>query len=99
MDSVKILKLVCNIKIGGHTKKSDKTNKKRKRLQLQGEIGEITINCFIRKMKGDLNETFKIIDGISNYGRHFLMFLFELKMYCQGRFQNLSLLTNKAIYF
>ena len=40
------------MEIGVHTKKSNKTNKKSKRLQLQGEIVEIKINYFIRKKNG-----------------------------------------------
>ena len=47
--SVETWKLECNTEIGGHTKKSDKNNKKSKRLQFQGEIREIRINYFIRK--------------------------------------------------
>ena len=41
--SVMTWKLECNIEIGGHTKKSDKNNKNIKRLQVQGEITEISI--------------------------------------------------------
>ena len=37
------------MEIGGHRKKSDKNNKKSKRLQLQGGIGKIRINCVTRK--------------------------------------------------
>ena len=67
-----------------------------KRLQLQGEIGGISINYLTkRRMRGDLIETFKIISGISNHGRHFLIFLLKLKIYYQGRFQKEFLL----IYF
>ena len=40
-----------NIEICGHTKKSDKTNKKSKRLQFHGEITEIRIKYFIRKKR------------------------------------------------
>ena len=43
------MKLECNTEIGGHTKKSDKNNKKSKRLHLQREIEEIGINYFTRK--------------------------------------------------
>ena len=39
-------------------------------------------------------ETFKIIDGISNYGWRFSIFLFKLEIYCQDKFQKLSLLNN-----
>ena len=42
--SVETWKSECNIEIGGHAKKSDKTNKKNKRYQLQRKIGEIRIN-------------------------------------------------------
>ena len=46
-------------------------------------------------MRVDIIETFEIIKGNSNYGRHFFsIFLLELKIYCQDRFQKLSLLTN-----
>ena len=34
------------MEIGGYTKKSDKTNKKSKRLQIQGEIADKMINNF-----------------------------------------------------
>ena len=44
--SVETWKLESNIDIGEHTKKSDKNNKKSKRLELQGEITEIRINYF-----------------------------------------------------
>ena len=33
-------------------------------------------------------------NGISNYAKHFSIFLLELEIYCQGSFQKLSLLTN-----
>ena len=39
-------KLECNIDIGGHTKKSDKTNKKSNRFQLLEEIGKIRFEYF-----------------------------------------------------
>ena len=42
-------------------------------------------------MRGDLIETFKIINGISNYARYF----FNLS----HRFQKLSLLTNWIFFF
>ena len=45
-------------------------------------------------MSGDLIETFKVINGISNYGGHFLIFLHELKIHCQSKFQKLRLLIN-----
>ena len=47
-----------------------------------------------RKMSGDLIETFKIINGISYHGRHFFNIFPQTGIYCQGRFQKLSLLTN-----
>ena len=31
-----------------------------------------------RRLRGDLTETFKIIDGISNYGRYFSIFILKL---------------------
>ena len=34
-----------------------------------------------RRMRDDLIKTFKTINGFSNYGRHFLSFLFELKIF------------------
>ena len=44
-----------------------------------------------RRIKSDLIE----IDGIFNYVWHFfLIFLFEMEIYCHDRFQKLSLLTN-----
>ena len=49
--------LESSIKIEGHTKKSDKTNKKSKRLQLRAKIGGIGINCFTRKKKKSLSKT------------------------------------------
>ena len=42
-------KLGFNYDTGGFTKNSDKTNKKNKRLQLQEETGEMSINYFTRK--------------------------------------------------
>ena len=39
----------CNVKIKGHAKKSDKNNRKCKRLQIKEEIREIRINYLIRK--------------------------------------------------
>ena len=47
-----------------------------------------------RRMRSDLIETFKIINGISNYNRFFSIFLLKLEIYFQDRFQKLSLLTN-----
>ena len=54
--------------------------KRKKRLQLQREIGEIRIDYFTKKkkkkrMKGNLIDVFKIINGISNYRRHFFQYL------------------------
>ena len=55
---------------------------------------ELTI-LLEKRIRGDLTETFKIINGISNYGRDcFLIFLLKLEIYCPVRFQKLSLLTN-----
>ena len=54
---------------------------------------ELTI-LLERRMRGDLIETFKMINGFSNNGRHFFIFLLKLESYYQGRFQKLSLLTN-----
>ena len=45
-------------------------------------------------MRDDLIEILKIIIEISEYSRHFSIFLLELEIYCQDRFQKLSLLTN-----
>ena len=87
---VETWKLVYNIEIGGHTKKSNKNNKKSKRLQLQGEIRENSINYFTRKKNGgDLIQSFKIIDAISNYCRHFFQYiLLKVEIYFQDIFQN-----------
>ena len=56
-----------------------------------------------KRMRGDLIETLQIINGIPNYGRHFLIFPLKLKICCQGRFQKLILLqlnffANRVIY-
>ena len=51
-----------------------------------------------KTMNIDLIETFKIINGISEYDGHFLIFLLEQEIYCQGRLQKLSLLI-KWIFF
>ena len=53
------------------------------------ELGKTTL--LEKIMKGDLIETFKIINGISNYSRHFVTFLLVLKIYCQDRFPQLYL--------
>ena len=47
-----------------------------------------------RRMKDDHIENYKIINGISNHARHFLfsIFLFEVEIYYQSRFQKLNLL-------
>ena len=89
--SVEIWKLECNFEIGGLAKKSDKTNKKSKILQLQGEIRELKINFFIRK-KNEMSSKFQnksmeflIIEDIV------LIFLLNLEIYCQGRFQKQSI--------
>ena len=37
-------------------------------------------------MTGDLIENFKVINGIFNYGRYFLIFLLDLKIYCPNKF-------------
>ena len=42
----------------------------------------------IRRMKTDLIEMFKMISGFPDYGRHFLIFLIELKIYCQDALKN-----------
>ena len=63
-------------------------------LQLQVEAEEIRIRYFTRKKKErDLIETFRITRGIYNYGRHISIFLFVLGIYCQDKFQKLSLLS------
>ena len=55
----------------GHIKNAV-TNKKILRLKLL-EIKEIRVNYFPRmRIRSDLIETFKIINEISNHGRHFL---------------------------
>ena len=59
-----------NIEIGGYAKKNENTNKKCKKLQLLGELGLTSLPE--RKMRGSLVETFKMINGIFDYGRHFI---------------------------
>ena len=54
----------------------------------------ITITPRAPPLRNDLTETFKIIHIISNYGRHFSIFLVELVIYCQDRFQKLYQPTN-----
>ena len=49
----------------------------------------------LSKESGDLIETFKVINGISNYGRHFSIFFLEMEIYCQDRFQKNSLQINR----
>ena len=44
-------------------------------------------------MSDDLIET-KKINGIYNYARNYSIFLIKLEIYCEDRFQKLSLLTN-----
>ena len=51
ISGVETYKLMYNIEIGGHTKKSDKNNKKSKKLQLEGETRRIRINYFTSKNK------------------------------------------------
>ena len=49
-------------------------------------------------MRGDLTETFRMINGMPYCGRYFFsLFFIELRIYCQGRFQKLSQLTNGII--
>ena len=73
--SVNTWKLEYNTENERHTKKRDKCNKKSKRLQWQREIGEIRIKYFTRKKnENDLIESFKIIDDISNYSKHFFKY-------------------------
>ena len=38
-------------------------------------------------MSCDQLEIFKIINGISTYGKYFSLFLLELEIYCQDRFE------------
>ena len=38
-------------------------------------------------MRNTLIETLKIVNGVSNYGRHFLLFFFKLEIYCQDKSQ------------
>ena len=71
--------------MGEHTKKSDKTNKKNERIQLLGEIGEIKINYFTQmKNERRLNWNFQNNEYIVD---DFLIFLFDLEIYCQDIFQ------------
>ena len=52
---------------------------------------EIKITLLERRTRGDLIETFKVINGISNYNRHLRNIPLELEIYCQDRFQKQSL--------
>ena len=53
-----------------------------------------------RRIKENLIESFKIIDEMSNYGRHlFNIPLIFLDIYCQDRFQKLRLLINLILFF
>ena len=53
-----------------------------------------------KRMRGDLIEIFKIINGISNYDRHFFsIFLLELEIYYQDKFHKISLPTNWLFIF
>ena len=40
-----------------------------------------------RRLRVELRETFKMIIGITNYGRHFWIFLLKLEIHCQDRFE------------
>ena len=56
------------------------------------------------RMRGDLIETFKIMIGICNYGRHVFIIFLELEVYCQDWFQKLSRVSNyffayRIVYF
>ena len=46
-----------------------------------------------KRLRGDLIETFQMINGIS-FVDIFTIFLLKLEIYCQDRLQKLSLLTN-----
>ena len=51
--SVQTWQVKYDFEIGGHTKKRDKTNKKSKGLQSQGNIENIRMNYFPRRMRSD----------------------------------------------
>ena len=55
-----------------------------KRLQLEGEIRGIRMR---KRMRNNLIETCKVINGISNYSSHFLILHLELEIFWPGRFQ------------
>ena len=60
-----------SIEMGGHRKKT--VTKLIKRVQFQGESRDIRTNYLTKKSESDRYETFKITNGISNYGRHFVI--------------------------
>ena len=70
---VETWKLEYNIEIVGHTKNSEKNNKKCKRLQLQEEIEEIRINRKKQESWSNWNFQNKVI---CNYGWHFFQYFF-----------------------
>ena len=55
----------------GHIKKSDKTNlKKKKDYRYRERLEKLWLTTFLdRRMRGDLVETFKILNGISKYSK------------------------------
>ena len=60
--------------------KSDKNNKKVKKYSNWERLAKLELTTLQeRRLKGDLNETFKIINEIFNYGRFFFIFLLELE--------------------
>ena len=77
----------------GLTKKSNKNTIKTKTVQLQAEMEKLVLTTLQeREIGGDEIEYLKIINRISNCGRLFFLsiFLLELEIFCQDRFQNPS---------
>ena len=66
----------CNIEIEGYTKKSNKNNKKSWEYSYQEILKQIGLTTLLAtRMRSDLIETFKIINGVSKCDRHFSKFL------------------------
>ena len=55
------------------TSKSDKT-KRVKDYSYRERLEKLGLTTLLERMKSDLNEIFKIINEISNNGRHFLKY-------------------------
>ena len=58
-----------HIEIGGHTKKSDNIIKRVKDYTYSERLEKLGLTTLLeRRMRNHLIETFKIINGITNYG-------------------------------